>query len=123
MPFILELLGVSRTADATEIKKAYYKLAQEYHPDKNPSADAKEKFTQINKYQLSYSVHIKSCRTPAKDKCMTRLATLGKEVQQIITIIIREEDKGSILKIYSDSSGDLIKEALKTWETPTLKIF
>ncbi len=46
---ILELLGVSRSADAQEIKKAYYKLAQEYHPDKNPSSDAKEKFTEINK--------------------------------------------------------------------------
>lgn len=37
LPFYLELLGVGKSSDQKEIKKAYYKLAQEYHPDKNPS--------------------------------------------------------------------------------------
>jgi molecular chaperone DnaJ len=43
-----DVLGVPRSVDAQELKKAYRKLAMEYHPDRNPSEDAAEKFKEIN---------------------------------------------------------------------------
>jgi len=44
-----KVLGVARNADEKEIKKAFRKLAQQYHPDKNPgNAEAERKFKEIN---------------------------------------------------------------------------
>ena len=49
-----ELLGVSRNASEEEIKKAYRKLALQYHPDRNPGdKQSEEKFKEVSEaYQI-----------------------------------------------------------------------
>jgi curved DNA-binding protein CbpA len=49
------MLGINQTASFGEIKKAFKKLVQKYHPDKNPNdrEKAREKFTEItNMYEV-----------------------------------------------------------------------
>ncbi len=44
-----QLLGVSRSADADTLKRAYRKLARQYHPDINKEPGAEEKFKEIGR--------------------------------------------------------------------------
>jgi len=67
-----ELLGVDRKASDAVIKKAYRRLAMQYHPDRNPGKEkeATEKFKEINE---AYSV----LGDPEKRKQYDQFGTVG----------------------------------------------
>lgn len=60
-----EVLGVNKNADEREIKKAYRKLAKQYHPDVNKEADAEKKFKEV---QEAYEILSDSSKRSAYDQ-------------------------------------------------------
>ncbi len=50
-----DVLGVAKTASRETIKEAYRRLAIRYHPDRNKSPDAEEKFKEVSQAYLVLS--------------------------------------------------------------------
>src|ERR1700730_4259006 len=63
-----EVLGVTRGADADEVKRAYRKLARKYHPDVSKERNAEAKFKDV---QEAYEV----LRDPEKRAAYDQLGT------------------------------------------------
>jgi curved DNA-binding protein len=70
-----QILGVSRTATADEIKKAYRRLARKFHPDVSKEAHAEQKFKEL---QEAYEV----LKDPEKRAAYDQLGSEWKSGQQ-----------------------------------------
>lgn len=87
-----ELLGISKTASADAIKKAYRKLALKYHPDRNQgNKEAEEQFKKISE---AYAV----LSDPEKRKQYDTFGSTGFQQRFSQEDIFRNVDLGDILR-------------------------
>lgn len=106
-----EILGVSREVSTKEINDAFRKLALQWHPDKNKSSLAEEKFKEINE---AYKVLGDEARRKLYDDVGLRLFSsfekyefeekeLAKQKERVLR---REDIQRSIESVVSMSSDD-----------------
>ena len=93
-----QILGVPRNATQEEIKRAYRRLVLKYHPDRNKSKEAEEKFKEINE---AYAV----LSDPKKRQ---QYDAMGASFHQQYTTedIFRDFDIGDIFKDFGFSTED-----------------
>jgi len=65
-----DILGVGRGVGEEDIRRAFRKKAMEFHPDRNKSPDAEEKFKEINEaYQVLSDFAVRPIR---ESRCRRR---------------------------------------------------
>jgi molecular chaperone DnaJ len=98
-----EILGVDKKADKRELKKAYRKLALKFHPDKNPSKDAEDKFKEISE---AYAV----LSDDTKRQMYDQYGHAGIDQQYSAEDIFRGADFGDIFSSMGFDFNDIFSQ-------------
>ena len=98
-----EILGIDKNADKKEIKSAYRKLALKYHPDKNPSKEAEEKFKEFSEaYAVLYD--------DEKRKMYDQYGHAGIDQSYSYEDIFRGADFGNIFRGAGFNFNDIFEQ-------------
>jgi len=128
-----DLLGVQTDVNDTDLKKAYRKQAIKYHPDKNPSPEAEEKFKEISKaYQVLSDPNLRTVYDKHGAKMTEKEGAVGvddaagffanvfggerfqdyigeislmKEMTSVATTMMTEEEKAELEKEMNEGHG------------------
>jgi molecular chaperone DnaJ len=98
-----EVLGVQRNASKDEIKDSYRKLAMQYHPDRNKSPDAEEKFKELSE---AYAV----LSDDEKREQYDQLGHAGFDQRYTREDIFRGADFDSIFRDLGGGFGDIFRQ-------------
>ena len=72
-----KILGVEKSASDREIKKAFRKLAVQYHPDKNKDPDAEKKFVEIAKGEYQNNQRYNSFQSCVLFLCLSKQTSVA----------------------------------------------
>ena len=77
---LYEILGVSKDASESEIKKAFRRRARELHPDVNKAADAEDQFKELNEaYDVLSRPNKRAQYRPLRDHPALRAADMAED--------------------------------------------
>ena len=111
-----QILNVSRAASTEDIKKAFRRLAFQYHPDRNPEnhQESGEKFKEINE---AYEVLGDEQSRWQYDR-LANFSSYPRRTMPVDDILSRDMEAGSILEILRRFAGVNFVMRRTGWEKP-----
>lgn len=113
-PNYYDILNINKNASQDEIKKAYYKLALKYHPDKNKDEDSEEKFKEISQ---AYEVLSDENKRKAYDNNNLNINIFGNANDIFNRVFQQQNFSVNINNIFSGFNNINASQTIKSVQT------